>query len=108
MATETAQRDETPVLAIKDLRIQIAGLDVVDGVSLTAGRGRILAIVGESGCGKSLTALSILRLLPKAARIAERHDRVGRNGPSRIWPKRTWRTFEATRRQSSSRSRSRR
>jgi peptide/nickel transport system ATP-binding protein len=71
MATETPQRDETPVLAIKDLRIQIGGLDVVDGVSLTAGRGRILAIVGESGCGKSLTALSILRLLPKAARIAD-------------------------------------
>ena len=44
---------------------------MVDGVSLTAGRGRILAIVGESGCGKSLTALSILRLLPKAARIAD-------------------------------------
>ena len=71
MTTETAQRDETPVLAIKDLRIQIAGLDVVDGVSLMAGKGRILAIVGESGCGKSLTALSILRLLPKAARIAD-------------------------------------
>ena len=70
MMTETAQRDETPVLAVKDLRIQIGGLDVVDGVSLTAGKRRILAVVGESGCGKSLTALSILRLLPKAARIA--------------------------------------
>jgi len=69
MAAETPQHDETPVLAIKDLRIQIGGLDVVDGVSLTVGRGRILAIVGESGCGKSLTALSILQLLPKAARI---------------------------------------
>ncbi|MDF2811416.1 MAG: peptide transporter ATP-binding protein [Microvirga sp.] len=60
-----------PVLAIEDLRIQIGGIDVVDGISLSVGEGRILAVVGESGCGKSLTALSILRLLPKAARIAE-------------------------------------
>ena len=70
MAADTAARDDKPLLAINDLRIAIAGVDVVDGVSLTASAGRILAIVGESGCGKSLTALSILRLLPKAARIA--------------------------------------
>jgi peptide/nickel transport system ATP-binding protein len=69
MAAEVMQHDQRPVLAIKDLQIQIGAVDVVDGVSLTAGKGRILAIVGESGCGKSLTALSILRLLPKAARI---------------------------------------
>ncbi len=36
----------------------------VDGVSLTTGQGRVLGIVGESGCGKSVLALSILRLLP--------------------------------------------
>jgi peptide/nickel transport system ATP-binding protein len=57
------------LLEIADLRIRIAGIDVIDGVSLSADPGKILAIVGESGCGKSLTALSILRLLPKAARI---------------------------------------
>ncbi|MBZ6078439.1 ABC transporter ATP-binding protein [Microvirga puerhi] len=71
MITDGARQDEGPVLAIKDLRIQIGGIDVVDGVSLSASRGRILAIVGESGCGKSLTALSILRLLPKAAKIVD-------------------------------------
>ncbi|MBS7699634.1 MULTISPECIES: ABC transporter ATP-binding protein [unclassified Chelatococcus] len=71
MAAETAARGNKPLLAIDNLRITIAGVDVVDGVSLTADAGRILAIVGESGCGKSLTALSILRLLPKAARITE-------------------------------------
>ncbi|CAH1694971.1 murein tripeptide ABC transporter/oligopeptide ABC transporter ATP binding subunit OppD [Hyphomicrobiales bacterium] len=69
MAAETAVRGDRPLLSIDNLRIAIAGIDVVDGVSLTADEGRILAIVGESGCGKSLTALSILRLLPRAARV---------------------------------------
>jgi len=36
----------------------------VDGVSLSLGRGKTLALVGESGCGKSVTALSIMRLIP--------------------------------------------
>ena len=57
-----------PLLQIEDLRVvfgppgreQVA----VDGVSLTLARGEVLGIVGESGCGKSLTALSILRLIP--------------------------------------------
>lgn len=71
MPGEAAPQHGKPLLAIDDLRIAIAGVDVVDGVSLAAGQGRILAIVGESGCGKSLTALSILRLLPKAALITD-------------------------------------
>jgi oligopeptide/dipeptide ABC transporter ATP-binding protein len=37
----------------------------VDGVSFTLRRGEVLGLVGESGCGKSLTALSVMRLLPK-------------------------------------------
>ncbi len=41
----------------------------VNSVSFELGRGRILGIVGESGCGKSVTAHSILQLLPKAGRI---------------------------------------
>lgn len=58
------------LLSVEDLRIKIGSNNVVDGVSLSASQGKILAIVGESGCGKSLTALSILRLLPRAAQIA--------------------------------------
>src|SRR5690606_14055154 len=36
----------------------------VDGVSWSLGQGKILALVGESGCGKSVTAMSIMRLIP--------------------------------------------
>jgi oligopeptide/dipeptide ABC transporter ATP-binding protein len=42
---------------------------VVDGVSLHVERGEVLALVGESGCGKSMTAFSLLRLVPKPGRV---------------------------------------
>ncbi|MFO7576548.1 MAG: ABC transporter ATP-binding protein [Pelovirga sp.] len=44
-------------------------LKAVDGVSFSIEKGETLALVGESGCGKSMTALSILRLLPEPGRI---------------------------------------
>ncbi|MGE6915169.1 ABC transporter ATP-binding protein [Achromobacter kerstersii] len=63
----------TPVLDVQDLRIAIptrAGLlQAVRGIDLRIARGATLGLVGESGCGKSLTALSLLRLLPRGARI---------------------------------------
>ncbi len=62
-----------PQLEIIDLRVCVpaddADIAVVDGVSLTIPQGKIVALVGESGCGKSMTALSILRLLPTLAKI---------------------------------------
>jgi peptide/nickel transport system ATP-binding protein len=42
----------------------------VDGVSFTLPAGQTLALVGESGCGKSMTALACMRLLPAGGRIA--------------------------------------
>ena len=58
----------TPVLEVANLSTYFftrAGLvRAVDGVSLHVARGETLAIVGESGCGKSVTALSIMRLVP--------------------------------------------
>ena len=45
-------------------------LRAVDGVSFTIDRGEVLGLVGESGCGKSVTSLSIMRLLPPPGRIA--------------------------------------
>lgn len=60
-----------PLLAVEDLSVEFfadAGpVSALDGVSLTVRRGQTVAIVGESGCGKSVTALSIMRLLPRPA-----------------------------------------
>jgi len=57
------------ILSVRDLVTTFdtdAGrLTAVDGVSFDVRRGRTLGIVGESGCGKSVTALSIMRLLPQ-------------------------------------------
>ena len=56
-----------PVLSCTDLRIEIGGNPVVDGTTLAIAAGETLALVGESGCGKSMTALGLIRLLPDAA-----------------------------------------
>ena len=65
-----------PLLEIQGLRTGFRtrkGLAwAVDGIDLTMGRGKTVCLVGESGCGKTVTALSILRLVPSpAGRIAE-------------------------------------
>jgi peptide/nickel transport system ATP-binding protein len=56
-----------PLLEVKDLKTYFTTeegtLRAVDGVSFQLGRGRTLALVGESGCGKSVTAQSVLRLI---------------------------------------------
>jgi peptide/nickel transport system ATP-binding protein len=56
------------IVQVEELKTYFYTLDgvvrAVDGVSLEIERGRTLGLVGESGCGKSVTALSILRLLP--------------------------------------------
>jgi len=57
-----------PILEIKNLRIEFKTFEgvshVLDGVDLTLGRGDTLGLVGETRCGKSITAKAILRLLP--------------------------------------------
>lgn len=64
-----------PVLRIQDLRVGFetpAGfLRAVDGVSFEIRRGEVLGLVGESGCGKTVTALSLLRLLPRPPAVIE-------------------------------------
>jgi oligopeptide/dipeptide ABC transporter ATP-binding protein len=54
---------------MRDLRVEFGAAAPVDGVDLTLDAGRTLGLVGESGCGKTLTALSILRLVPAPGRI---------------------------------------
>lgn len=62
------------VLDVRDLRISFPGpgglrFHPVDGVSFSLDRGETLALVGESGCGKSLTSLALLRLVPAPGRV---------------------------------------
>ncbi|MER9402015.1 ABC transporter ATP-binding protein [Mesorhizobium sp. M0615] len=66
---------DTPVLSIANLSVSVRGedgeRDVVSNLSLTLARGETLCIAGESGSGKSMTALAIMQLLPQpAARIS--------------------------------------
>ena len=55
-----------PALTVRDLTLAIDGTPVVDGVGFDVHPGEVVALVGESGCGKSLTALAVMRLLPRA------------------------------------------
>ncbi|MEP6802580.1 MAG: ABC transporter ATP-binding protein [Acidobacteriota bacterium] len=63
---------EVPLLRAVDLRVEIPvdGIlrPAVDGISLTIGRGECLAVVGESGCGKTMLGRALLDLLPEGAR----------------------------------------
>jgi peptide/nickel transport system ATP-binding protein len=54
-------------LQVENLRIEVGGRTVVDGVSFTVADGARVGLIGESGSGKSLTALAVLGLLPDAA-----------------------------------------
>ena len=64
----------SPLLSVEGLATHFPTsegvLRAVDGVSFTIDRGEVLGLVGESGCGKSVTSLSIMRLLPPPGRIA--------------------------------------
>jgi peptide/nickel transport system ATP-binding protein len=68
-------------LELNDLRTVLdtpeGALVAVDGVDLEIAKGECFALVGESGCGKSMTALSILRLLPDVGRIVGGSVRLG-------------------------------
>ncbi len=67
------ERGATPLLEVKGLRTSFFTRDgvvrAVDGIDFHVDRGEIMGLVGESGCGKSVTSLSILRLVSKPGRI---------------------------------------
>jgi len=68
------QDPATPLLRVEGLTTRFpagkASVPVVDGVSFHIHQAEVLALVGESGCGKSQTALSLLRLVPKPGVVA--------------------------------------
>ncbi|MFF5142188.1 dipeptide/oligopeptide/nickel ABC transporter permease/ATP-binding protein [Streptomyces sp. NPDC013157] len=81
-------REGPPVLSVENLTIAFPdrhrGVNIVNGISFDIHPGEVLGLVGESGCGKSLTALTIMGLQPKTARATGRilFSAVGRSAPS--------------------------
>ena len=73
-----------PILEVSGLKVEIpvrdAVLRPVRGIDISVAKGETVAIVGESGCGKSLTALAIMGLLPRQAKLTS--DRIDLNGES--------------------------
>ena len=71
----TRAASETPLLEVRNLKthffLQQGLVRAVDGVDFTVKRGQTVGLVGESGCGKSVMARSILRIVPPPGRITE-------------------------------------
>ncbi len=66
------------LLAIEDLHVKYGESPIVDGVSLSLRSGEALGIAGESGCGKTTTALAVMKLLP---------EELKQSGAVTLWPK---------------------
>ena len=64
-----------PLIEVKDLRVEFdvrAGIvKAVDGLNMTINRGETLGVIGESGCGKSMTARAILQMIPKPGKVTQ-------------------------------------
>ena len=73
ISTGSSVASEAPLLEVEDLAVEFRTRDgvvaAVDGLSFTVTAGRTLAIVGESGCGKSVSSLAVMGLLGPTARV---------------------------------------
>ena len=71
------------LLSLRDLKVGMPGvpkaITIIDGIDLALEAGKVLGLVGESGCGKSMTALAIMGLLPRAARAEGQIVLAGRD-----------------------------
>ena len=91
MSEKPANNHTEPLVEVKDLRtffhLAEGVVRAVDGVDLQIRRGQTLGVVGESGCGKSMTAHSIMRIIPSPGRIESGeilyHRGINDDGPSR-------------------------
>ncbi|MZD05260.1 ATP-binding cassette domain-containing protein, partial [Streptomyces sp. SID5785] len=88
-----------PVLSVRDLTVAFHGPDstvhAVDGVSYDLYPGEVLAVVGESGCGKSVTSMAVMGLLPPTARVG---GSVTLDGQELVGAsERTWRSLRGRR-----------
>ena len=72
------------LLEVAGLRIGFGALDAVRGVSFTVNKGETHCLVGESGCGKSVTALAIMGLLPRTAERSADIMRFGEHDLTRM------------------------
>ena len=72
--TLAASAPGAPLLAVSDLRVTLntprGPADALRGIGFELRRGDTLGLIGESGCGKSMTALALMGLLPEGARVA--------------------------------------
>jgi peptide/nickel transport system ATP-binding protein len=63
-----------PLLEVEDLRIRLrtsrGPVEAVRSVSFSLARGETLGLIGESGCGKSITAMALMGLLPDSAEVS--------------------------------------
>ena len=82
-ATRPVADDAAELLVVKDLAIRFpdryGDVNVVDGISFTVREGETLGLVGESGCGKSITSLAIMGLLARNAEVSGTIEYRGRN-----------------------------
>ncbi|MBS1724280.1 MAG: ABC transporter ATP-binding protein [Armatimonadetes bacterium] len=60
-----------PLLEVRNLRVAFGAVEVLRGVSFSVEAGHTLGVVGESGCGKSMTGLAVMGMLPATARILD-------------------------------------
>jgi peptide/nickel transport system ATP-binding protein len=58
------------ILRIQDLNLSINGTSILEAVSIEISPGEVCGIIGESGSGKSLTAFSVMQLLPDGCNIS--------------------------------------
>src|SRR3712207_9074913 len=86
MPPEGAVRTDVPVLEVEDLSVAFTRRGeqptrAVDGVSFSVAAGETVGLVGESGCGKSVTSLAVMGLLPRRGVRGGGSVRLGGTGP---------------------------